>query len=198
MTDRPTFESFKAKALKNPEVKAAYDEAAPAHAMKRDMIAMRTAAGKTQAQMAELMGTKKSNISRLESVNSEISPRLATVENYARLLGYRVKVGIRARTVKTTMNSGGGVAKQARSATGRRRRPRRRTSGRGNGGIECHFETSAMVRIRPDTQRNVFRGEGEWKCETKLQGLLYRLPGCGVSRGHRPIRSRKCYTVPNF
>ena len=48
MTDRPTFESFKDKALKNADVKAAYDEAAPAFAMKRDMIAMRTAAGKTQ------------------------------------------------------------------------------------------------------------------------------------------------------
>ena len=92
MTDRPTFKSFKVKALKNPDVKAAYDEAAPAHAMKRDMIAMRTAAGKTQEQMAALLGTKKSNISRLESVNSAVSPRLATIEDYARVLGYRVKV----------------------------------------------------------------------------------------------------------
>lgn len=92
MTDRPAFKSFKAKALKFPDVKAAYDDAAPACAMKRDMIAMRTAAGKTQEQMAELLGTKKSNISRLESVNSSVSPRLATVEEYARALGYRVKV----------------------------------------------------------------------------------------------------------
>ena len=92
MTDRPTFESFKGQALKIPDVKTAYDEAAPAFAMKRNMIAMRTAAGKTQEQMAELLGTKKSNISRLESVNSEVSPRLATVENYARVLGYRMKV----------------------------------------------------------------------------------------------------------
>ncbi len=92
MTDRPTFESFKDKALKNADVKAAYDEAAPAFAMKRDMVAMRTAAGKTQEQMAELLGTKKSNISRLESVTSEVSPRLATVEEYARVLGYRMKV----------------------------------------------------------------------------------------------------------
>lgn len=92
MTDRPTFKSFKTKALKNPDVKATYDEVAPAYAMKRDMIAMRTAAGKTQEQMAELLGTKKSNISRLESVNSDVSPRLATVEEYARVLGYRVKV----------------------------------------------------------------------------------------------------------
>lgn len=92
MAERSTFEGFKAKALKNPDVKAAYDDAAPAFAMKRNMIAMRMAAGKTQAQMAELLGTKKSNISRLESVNSGVSPRLATVENYARVLGYRMKI----------------------------------------------------------------------------------------------------------
>ena len=92
MTERPTFEGFKGKALKNPDVKAAYDEGATAYAMKRDMIAMRTAAGKTQAQMAELLGTQKSNISRLESVTSEVSPRLATVEEYARVLGYRMKI----------------------------------------------------------------------------------------------------------
>ena len=92
MAKRPTFEAFKAKALKDPEVKAAYDELAPAYAMKREMIALRTAAGMTQEQMADLLGTKKSNISRLESVNSRVSPRLATVEDYARVLGYRVKV----------------------------------------------------------------------------------------------------------
>ncbi len=92
MTKRPAFKDFRDKALKNPKVKAAYDAAAPAHAMKRDMIAMRMAAGKTQAEMAELLGTKKSNISRLESVNSEISPRLATVAEYARALGYRMRI----------------------------------------------------------------------------------------------------------
>ena len=92
MADRPTFEDFKGRALKNPDVKTAYDEAAPAYAMKRDMIAMRKAKGFTQEDMANLLGTRKSNISRLESVNTDSSPRLATVEEYARVLGYRVKV----------------------------------------------------------------------------------------------------------
>lgn len=92
MADRPTFEDFKDRALKNPDVKTAYDEAAPAYAMKRDMIAMRKAKGFTQEDMANLLGTRKSNISRLESVNTDSSPRLATVEEYARVLGYRVKV----------------------------------------------------------------------------------------------------------
>jgi transcriptional regulator with XRE-family HTH domain len=42
--------------------------------------------------MAKLLGTKKSNISRLESVNSDISPRMVTIEEYARALGYRMRV----------------------------------------------------------------------------------------------------------
>ena len=92
MTDRPTLREFKDEALKNPDVRTAYDEAAPAYAMKRDMIAMRKARGFTQEDMANLLGTKRSNISRLESVNTDSSPRLATVEDYARVLGYRLKI----------------------------------------------------------------------------------------------------------
>lgn len=92
MTDRPTLRDFKDEALKDTDVRDAYNEAAPAYAMKRDMIAMRKAKGFTQEDMANLLGTKKSNISRLESVNSHISPRLATVEEYARVLGFRLKI----------------------------------------------------------------------------------------------------------
>ena len=92
MNSRPTFNDFKKKALENPDVKAAYDEVAPTYAMKREMIAMRKEKGLTQEDMATLLGTKKSNISRLESVNTESSPRLATVEEYARVLGYRLKI----------------------------------------------------------------------------------------------------------
>ncbi len=89
---RPTFKAFKNEALHNPEVKAAYNELAPAYAMKRDMIAMRKAKGFTQEDMANLLGSRKCSISRLESVNSDNSPRLATVEDYARVLGYRLKI----------------------------------------------------------------------------------------------------------
>lgn len=92
MAKKPTFKDFKDEALKNPDVKAAYEELVPAYAMKRDMIFIRTARGFTQGDMANLLGTKKSNISRLESVNTESSPRLATVEEYARVLGYRIKI----------------------------------------------------------------------------------------------------------
>jgi DNA-binding XRE family transcriptional regulator len=89
---RTTFEKFRKKALRKPGVKAEYDALAPSFEMKRQMIALRQAAGLTQEQMAERLGTRKSNISRLESVSSEVSPRLSTLEEYARVLGYHVKV----------------------------------------------------------------------------------------------------------
>ena len=98
MTKRPTIEQFREKALKKHEVKAEYDALSSAYEMKRQMIEMRKKAGLTQEQMAELLGTKKSNISRLESVSSENSPRLATVEDYARVLGYTIKVEFEPRT----------------------------------------------------------------------------------------------------
>lgn len=55
MADQPPLTEFKDEALKNPHVKAAYDEVAPAYAMKRDLIAMRKAKGFTLRDM----GAKK-------------------------------------------------------------------------------------------------------------------------------------------
>ena len=89
---RRTFQQFRKKALKKPGVQAEYDALAPVFETKRQMIALRMRAGKTQEEMAELLGTRKSNISRLESLNSDVSPRFSTVQDYARVLGYRLKV----------------------------------------------------------------------------------------------------------
>lgn len=92
MSKRPTFETFKTEALSDPEVRAEYDALEDDYQLKRRMIAMRKAAGLTQEELAEKLGTKKSSISRLESINAENSPRLATLEDYARVLGYAMKV----------------------------------------------------------------------------------------------------------
>jgi DNA-binding XRE family transcriptional regulator len=97
-TKRPTLKNFRKEALKNPKVKAEYDALSAAFDLKRQMIALRKDAGLTQEQMAELLGTRKSNISRLENISSDISPRLATVEAYARVLGYSIKVEFEPRT----------------------------------------------------------------------------------------------------
>ncbi len=94
---RSTLNNFRKKALKDPKVKSEYEALSAAFEMKRQMIALRKGAGLTQEQMAQLLGTKRSNISRLESINSEISPRLATIEEYARVLGYSIRVEFEPR-----------------------------------------------------------------------------------------------------
>ena len=98
MTKRPTFEQFRKKALKKPGVKAEYEALSTLFEMKRQMIAMRKKSGLTQEQIAELLGTKKSNISRLESINSGNVPRISTLQEYARVLGYKLKVEFEPRT----------------------------------------------------------------------------------------------------
>ena len=97
MNERPTMVGFREKALENPDVQAAYDATAPTFEVKRQMIALRKKAGLTQEQMADRLGTKKSNISRLESLGYAGSPRLSTIEEYARVLGYTTKVAFHAK-----------------------------------------------------------------------------------------------------
>jgi DNA-binding XRE family transcriptional regulator len=89
---RTTLKAFKEKALQNDGVKKAYDELSPEYAVKKKLIAMRKEAGLTQEKLAEIMGTKKSNISRLESFKSSMSPRLDTLINYAKATGHELKI----------------------------------------------------------------------------------------------------------
>ena len=89
---RPTLASFKKKALNDPEVRAEYEALSPAYALRRKLIALRKAAGLTQEELAERLHTSKSAISRLENVNSPVSPMLTTIEAYAEAVGYRVEI----------------------------------------------------------------------------------------------------------
>jgi DNA-binding XRE family transcriptional regulator len=89
---RPTFLEFKKKALSDPEVKEAYESLSVAYDLRKSLIALRKEAGLTQEDVAERLHTNKSNISRLENVNSEISPKLSTIEAYAKAVGYKVEI----------------------------------------------------------------------------------------------------------
>jgi len=89
---RPSFEDFKKEALIQPGVQAEYERLAPAYELRRKLIEIRLAAGFTQDQMADALKTKKSNISRLENVNSKISPTFSTIERYAKAAGYRLEI----------------------------------------------------------------------------------------------------------
>ncbi len=94
-TNRPTFKSFKDKALQNVEVTAEYDALAPLNNIKKKLITARLSKGITQEQIALKIGTSKSNISRLESLNNSYMPNLGTLMKYAEALGLRLDVGLR-------------------------------------------------------------------------------------------------------
>ena len=89
---RPTFDNFKKKALENPEVKAEYESLSAVYRLKKKLIGLRKKAGLTQEELANKLNTKKSNISRLENVHSTISPKISTIEDYAKALGYELEL----------------------------------------------------------------------------------------------------------
>ncbi len=89
---RSTLKTFKQKALKRPGVKKNYNELSPAYELRRKLVSLRHHSGLTQEELAEKLHTRKSNISRLESVNSIISPKLSTIADYAEAVGYDVKI----------------------------------------------------------------------------------------------------------
>lgn len=89
---RPTFKEFKIKALGNPKVRDEYESLATAYNLRKNLIKLRKGAGLTQEELAEKLHTQKSNISRLENVNSKISPKLSTIEEYAKAIGYKIEI----------------------------------------------------------------------------------------------------------
>ncbi len=94
-TKRPTFADFKKKALQNEEVRKEYDALKPIFAIKKQLVVSRITKGFTQDEIAKKLGTSKSNISRLESLNNSYMPNLATLMRYAEALGMKLDIGLR-------------------------------------------------------------------------------------------------------
>ena len=90
--NRPTFSEFKKKALSNPAVSDEYQALAPAYQLRKKLIELRKRAGLTQEELAHLLNTQKSNISRLENAATSNSPKLSTIEQYAHAVGYDVEI----------------------------------------------------------------------------------------------------------
>ena len=87
-----TLKRFKARALARPDVKKAYDESAEEFAFLDEVLKARAESGLTQAEVATRVGTTQSAIARLESLESKHSPSVATLQQYARAIGYRVQI----------------------------------------------------------------------------------------------------------
>jgi transcriptional regulator with XRE-family HTH domain len=83
---------FKARALARPGVKDAYDALEDEFMFLEEILKARAEAGLTQAEVAARAGTTQSAIARLESGARRHSPSIATLQRYARALGYRIEV----------------------------------------------------------------------------------------------------------
>jgi transcriptional regulator with XRE-family HTH domain len=104
---------FKARALARTDVKKAYDELAEEFAFLDEVLKARTESGLTQAEVAVRVGTTQSAIARLESAESKHSPSIATLQKYAKALGYRVEVKLVKEKRRLTRRLSGGAAKAA-------------------------------------------------------------------------------------
>ncbi len=93
---------LKNRALARPEVKRAYDDLAEEFSFFDQVLKARAESGLTQAEVAARIGTTQSAVARLESAAPMHSPSIATLQKYAKALGYRVQV----RLVKERRLSG--------------------------------------------------------------------------------------------
>ncbi len=83
--------SFLEKANKRDGFKKAYKDLEEEYALAREMIAARARVGLSQETVAELMGTTKSAISRLEAAGKH-APSLTTLKKYAHAVGCHLEI----------------------------------------------------------------------------------------------------------
>lgn len=89
---RASLKDFKNKALENSDEAEEYHRLSSAYKLRKQLIKIRKDAGLTQEEIAKILHTQKSNISRLENVNSKVSPKFSTIEEYAKALGYKLEI----------------------------------------------------------------------------------------------------------
>jgi transcriptional regulator with XRE-family HTH domain len=87
-----THRELKARALERADVKTEYDRLDVEFRFLDEFLKARAAAGVTQAEVAERIGTTQSAIARLESGKGKHSPSIATLEKYAHALGCRLEL----------------------------------------------------------------------------------------------------------
>lgn len=83
--------AFIEKAKKREGFKKAYDDLEAEYSLVREMLAARARAGLSQEAVAELMGTTKSAISRLEAAGKH-APSVTTLKKYAQAVGCHLEI----------------------------------------------------------------------------------------------------------
>lgn len=98
--------AFLMKARKREGFRKAYNELAEEYTLVREMLSARSKSGLTQEAVAELMGTTKSAVSRLESAGKH-APSLTTLKKYAQAVGCDLKIEFIPKTDSAKYESGG-------------------------------------------------------------------------------------------
>jgi len=83
-----TLSELKDELLQDPEFKKEYDDLEEEFQLIQSLIEMRETSGLTQEEIAQKMGTQKSNVSRLEKGNG--NPGWKTIQKYAHACGFKV------------------------------------------------------------------------------------------------------------
>lgn len=97
-----THKELKACALARADVKAEYNRLDEEFALLDEFLKARAAAGITQAEAAERIGTTQSAVARLESGSGKHSPSLATLQKYAHALGCRLELRLVNEAIKAS------------------------------------------------------------------------------------------------
>jgi len=84
-------DAFLKKARKRNGFGDAYEALEEEYALAREMLSARSKSGLTQEIVAELMGTTKSAVSRLESAGKH-TPSISSLKRYARAVGCRLEI----------------------------------------------------------------------------------------------------------
>ena len=84
------FDEFLEVSLKNPKIKAEYDNLEPEFAVIEAVLKARVQKGITQEQLAKKIGTKQSAIARIESGNA--NPSIGFLQKLAEALGKKLVI----------------------------------------------------------------------------------------------------------
>jgi DNA-binding XRE family transcriptional regulator len=97
--------AFLKKAKKREGFRKAYENLEGEYLLAREMLSARSKSGLTQEAVAELMGTTKSAVSRLESADKHI-PSLTTLKKYAQAVGCDLEIKLVPKACPTRRSTG--------------------------------------------------------------------------------------------
>ncbi|MCG8491317.1 MAG: helix-turn-helix domain-containing protein [Sneathiellales bacterium] len=88
-----SLQKLKEKAFENEKVKEEYERLNEEFSLIDTLLSMRQQSGLTQDDIAENMGTQKSNISRLEKGRGNASWK--TLQNYVHACGFKIEMNFK-------------------------------------------------------------------------------------------------------